>query len=110
MYTETLKNYFIDYILLLIIGIAIYSFFGIAGLIIFSLLVIVFKIDSQSNYLRKMIRINNLINEVRVLLIMKKLNIPLEEAKRELERSKENVSERQWEQIEKDWKDISHQL
>lgn len=108
MLKETLKIYFLDYIIFIIITSVLYSFFGINALVVGVGLLIIFRVDSQTNYLRKMIRIYQLHNDARVMALMKRLKVSTQDAKSILEEQKSKASDKQWEQIEKDFKDISN--
>ncbi len=110
MWKETLKTYFIDYIGAIILEILLYIFFGVAGLLIGLGLLVLYRIDAQANYLRKMIRSYQVFNDIRLMALMKKLKISTGEVKKIMDEQKEKISSAQWQQIEKDWKDINNPL
>ena len=101
MWMETLKVYFIDYAIAIVLEIALYSFFGMAGLVIGLGLIILYRIDAQVNYLRKMIKSYQILNEARIVSLMNKLKVSSNDAKKILDEMKEKVSKEQWEQVEK---------
>lgn len=105
LYKEVIKNYWIDYIFILIVSFLLIGW-SMSLFLVLALIFIIVKIDASTNFMRKYLRIMFLLNEVRMMAILKKLKINLDEIANDLEKQKDFMSEKDLKQLEKDFSDI----
>ena len=105
LYQEMIKFYWVDYLFLIIVG-AILINLNIDFFLIFVFIVLVLKIDAGINQLRKLSRITNLITEARLVAISRKIKVNTDEIAEIIEAQKDNLSEKEAKQLEKDISDV----
>ena len=94
-------NSLISNLLYIAIGIPL-IYFDIRFFLIFFLIVSLLFFD----YLRKLVRVNNYSNEMKILTIARKLNISKNEIKSTFEKEKERMSPKDYAALERDFKHI----
>jgi hypothetical protein len=104
--SEVIKNYWSDYLIIIILGVVFYSF-SLEAFLIYALVVILIRIDVSTNYLRKMIRVFNVTTESKILAIAHKFKIGDEEIIKVLDDIESRQTKEQKESLVKDSQDIS---
>lgn len=74
--------------------------------LLYGFVVILFTIWRLTNYLRKMVRIYQVFNEVKVLSIIRKLKITDDEISIVMEGEKNKMGKDKWDEIEKEFKEL----
>jgi hypothetical protein len=101
------KTYkFILYAVEIIIA-AIILHFSLQFFLLYFFVSFIWKIEQATDYLRKLIRIFQIINDARFLAMMDKLGVKEEELNDKLEDMKGNMTHQQWQEIEKEFKELS---
>lgn len=103
------KNTIYIYIVELIIGVILIYIDFKYFLIWFFMMMLIIQ-HKNVEYLRKMMRVFQTANEVKIMAIIKKLNISKEEIDEIIEVNKKKVSKEGWESLEEDIADITKKI
>jgi len=102
---NVIKRHKIAYIVEAIVAIIIFSI-SLEAFLIYAFVMLLIKLDMVTDYLRKLIRVTQVANEVKLSAIVKKLKITDEELDKNMVEVKSNTGEAAWESLEQDLKDI----
>ena len=105
MFGEILKKSWWNYLLELIIAIILINW-DLKIFLIYAYLLIVFKIDVAVNFLRKLIRVFHVSNEVKLISLQRKLKVKDEETQDIIKETEDNLTEEQLTQLKKDVTDL----
>jgi hypothetical protein len=73
---------------------------------LYLLLVIVHMVGHSANYLRKLIRVYQVFNEMKLIVIMRKLKITEDEISIVTDEEKRKMGDEKWQEIEKELQDL----
>lgn len=74
--------------------------------LLYSFVVILFTIWRLTNYLRKMVRVYQIFNEIKILSIIRKLKITDDEISIVMEGEKNKIGKDKWNEIENEFKEL----
>ncbi len=103
--SEVLKKYWLIYLLELIFAIIIINW-DLKIFLVYAFLMIIFKIDTSVNFLRKLIRVFQVTNEVRFISIQKKLKVKAEDTENIVKETEAKLTEEDLKQLNQDIADL----
>ena len=106
---KILKKNFGWYLLELIIAIVLYNF-SLKAFLIYAFFWIIIKIDITTDYLRKVIRTFQVMNELKLLAIVKKLDIKEEELDKLVEEMNSKLTDEQRKDLDEDFAELGFYL
>lgn len=99
---------FLAYAIEVIIGFCILVFSeDIKWFLFYSFCFLLFVIVRLGEYLRKMIRVFQVMNEIKLIAIVRKLNISNEEAQKVADEVRQKTGEEKWRVIEKEFVELT---